>query len=191
MNAPNRGPWIVTQSGVQFFLADPKAEDVRIEDIAAGLSRICRFGGQLSPSHRNSVYSVAQHSVYVDRLLARNDFTLARKWGLTHDATEAYYGDMISPLKSLFPEYSALEDRAAVEIRKALDVPYSDPVAMQVHWADKAVGMMESTVLSDFSDRMWSVAVLPIGMEELDANFYIWSPGEAYDRFLSTFGAMN
>lgn len=191
MTETNRGPWIVTKSGVQFYLADPHEDDVRIEDIAAGLSRICRFGGQLSDRHKDDIYSVAQHSVYVDRLLSMSGHQRARKWGLLHDATEAFYGDMISPLKSLFPAYSLLEDRAAARIRTALGVKYDGHIAMEVHWADKTMGMMESAVLSDHHDKMWSGEYAGLSMGVVDEDFRIWSPAEAHDRFMEAFAELS
>lgn len=56
--------------------------------------------------------SVAEHSVYVSCLLLGHGplFALA---GLVHDGTEAIVQDMVKPLKDLFPDYKAFEDRVA------------------------------------------------------------------------------
>lgn len=89
--------WAQTTSGVAFDLLDPRAEDVRLADIAHALSRINRFSGHT----HGEPYSVAHHSMLVADLLA--------SWGapvevvlegLLHDAPEAYYGDITSPVKS-------------------------------------------------------------------------------------------
>lgn len=85
-----RNDWITTYSGLPFFPMAPKAEDVRIEDIAHALSNLCRFAG-----HTRTFYSVAQHSVLVSRLCAPCDAL----WGLLHDASEAYLCDIVSPVK--------------------------------------------------------------------------------------------
>ncbi len=96
------GHWIQPMSGVRFWPLDPRAEEVRITDIARALSNICRYGG-----HLPRFYSVAQHSVivsqYVIRHLGKLNVTAkieASLWGLLHDAGEAYVGDVIWPIKA-------------------------------------------------------------------------------------------
>jgi len=84
-------------SGGTFDILNPRAEDVRIEDIAHALSQQCRFTG-----HTKTFYSVAQHSVLASTLVAAPD----ELWALLHDASEAYMGDMNRPLKHA-PEMSA------------------------------------------------------------------------------------
>lgn len=90
-----RGYNMNTASGLPVWPADPRPEDIRIEDIAGALSRICRYNGHLKegawypyaeipkdipwswPVSENGgiaevycgfeVYSVAQHSVLVEQ----------------------------------------------------------------------------------------------------------------------------
>lgn len=95
-----RDDWFTTHSGRQFFLLSPTPESIAIEDIAHALSMICRWGG-----HTKKFYSVAQHSVHVSYLLTP-DLALQ---GLLHDATEAYVGDVVRPLKVLLADYDAIE----------------------------------------------------------------------------------
>ena len=68
---------------------------MRLEDIAAALSKVCRFGAQATRFH-----SVAQHAVLVMRftvdVLDRPDLAL---WALHHDSHEAYTCDIPRPLK--------------------------------------------------------------------------------------------
>jgi len=98
---PDRvGYWQQTYTGRKFWPADPRPEDVCIEDIAHSLSLICRFNG-----HCRSFYSVAEHSILVSRLVPEQD-ALA---GLLHDAAEAYVGDMARPLKKMLPDYANFE----------------------------------------------------------------------------------
>jgi len=54
---------IDTASGVRLDLDNPRLEDIRIEDVAGGLSKVCRFGAQAL-----EYYSVAQHTLLVQRL---------------------------------------------------------------------------------------------------------------------------
>lgn len=109
-------------------------EDIRIEDIAHALSLANRFSGYTSRP-----YSVAEHSVYVARLVAmrieaaggglidgagrfRDTKAMVRQ-ALLHDATEAYLIDMPSPIKREFPNYRAAEKRLWAVIAARFDVP--------------------------------------------------------------------
>lgn len=82
--------WILTRSGGKFDLANPTADMVAPSDIAHSLSMQCRFNG-----HTRSYYSVAQHCYLVADLVPAEHQLAA----LLHDATEAYVGDMVRPLK--------------------------------------------------------------------------------------------
>lgn len=92
-----------TATGQQVSLLHPSPEQISLEDIAKALSKLCRFGGQL-----NSFYSVAQHSVLVCQLAPAE----LRAYALMHDATEAYVGDVIKPLKVVIGDvYRQVEER--------------------------------------------------------------------------------
>jgi uncharacterized protein len=93
---------ILLQSGSYFDFADPEGSKVTVWDIAHALSHLCRFTG-----HTTRFYSVAEHSVLASFMVPEEDALAA----LLHDAAEAVMADMSSPLKSLMPEYKALEQR--------------------------------------------------------------------------------
>ncbi|MBU1282849.1 MAG: phosphohydrolase [Gammaproteobacteria bacterium] len=82
--------FIITRSGQKFDLANPTAAMVHPADIAHSLSMQCRFNG-----HTIDFYSVAQHCCLVADLVPEEHQLAA----LLHDATEAYVGDMVRPLK--------------------------------------------------------------------------------------------
>lgn len=109
--------WFPTYTGIKFFPADPRPEDIRIEDIAHALSMQCRFAG-----HVKEFYSVAQHSVIVSQNVPPH-LALA---GLLHDAAEAYCQDIISPLKrtGLFKAHSEIEDNLLVMIFDKFGLPF-------------------------------------------------------------------
>ena len=94
---PNSRPHVLTTySGSQLDLDEVTPDVIFIEDIAAALSKICRFGAQ-----SRVFYSVAQHAVLVQRILVtdlqRPDLSL---YGLHHDSHEAFAGDLPSPLNA-------------------------------------------------------------------------------------------
>jgi hypothetical protein len=101
-----------TITGRYIDLLNPAAGDVHPMDISIALSRVARFGG-----HTAQPYSVAEHSLVVSSMVARQfgDARLALV-GLLHDATEAYIGDMVRPLKRQIPCFREIEDRMAWSI---------------------------------------------------------------------------
>jgi 5'-deoxynucleotidase YfbR-like HD superfamily hydrolase len=118
----DRGPWIQTYSGKAFYLLDPQPSEVEIIDIAHALSHECRFNG-----HCEEFWSVAQHSLMVMhevmRLLPVQHRDRRRRislLALMHDAEEAYYKDIPTPLKLLWPAYGALKDRGRRAINERL-----------------------------------------------------------------------
>ena len=110
----NRGPNIQLTSGKPFFITDPDPDDVCIEDIAHSLALICRFNG-----HCLWHYSVAQHSVLVSYMVPP-EYALQ---ALLHDAAEAYVGDMCYTVKSVMPEFIAIESRVWNVIASRFGVP--------------------------------------------------------------------
>jgi hypothetical protein len=92
---------ITTYSGKRFSLDEANPENIEIVDIAHSLSMICRFNG-----HTQEFYSVAEHCVHMARRLTDRKTAL---YALLHDAGEAYYGDVTTPLKRIMgPEAKSL-----------------------------------------------------------------------------------
>lgn len=118
---PQRKPGVIgatigLRSGRVFDYMNPTPDMIAIEDIAWGLAKTGRFANQL---RGDLVYSVAQHSCLV-AFVAPEEHRLS---ALLHDATEAYVGDMVGPLKQLCPEYRAVEDRVWAAIARRFDLP--------------------------------------------------------------------
>lgn len=172
------GDWFVTFTGKQFFPLDPRPEDVDIEDIAHALSMTCRFGG-----HCREFYSVAQHSVHVAQWLeergADSRFVLQ---GLIHDATEAYLGDMIRPLKISIPQYQEIEAHLDKVIHLALEIPVPDELTQEfIKTADNTLLMTERRDFVNHGNRKWSIPNKP-----WEQKLRSWSPAMGQICFLNT-----
>jgi uncharacterized protein len=131
--------------GGYFDFKAPELHKFEIDVIAHALSNICRYTG-----HSRKFYSVAEHSVIVSRLVPAK-YALE---GLLHDASEAYTGDVSSPLKALLPGYRKIEDRVqeAISVYFGLRFPFPE----EVHLADKQAYRAErETVASNGVDSLW------------------------------------
>jgi 5'-deoxynucleotidase YfbR-like HD superfamily hydrolase len=156
MNTNQKGAWIQTYTGKAFIFSEPEKHEYCIEDIAHALSQLCRFNG-----HTLKFYSVAQHSVIVSRLVESSvgvgDLRVIQ--AILHDATEAYVGDMVSPLKRSMAAYRDLEDRVWVGIAKRFGVPQL--MAPAVKEADLIALATEKRDLMGQEPRGWDLGCLP------------------------------
>lgn len=137
---------ITTLSGRFFDLVKPEEYDYDIEEIATALSNLCRYTG-----HVNSFYSVAEHSVLVSRIVPVG----LGLCGLLHDASEAFLGDVSSPLKKLLPDYKRIEERVEEAIARYFGIPF--PYPAEVHEADKRMYWQERQGVADngVRDKLW------------------------------------
>jgi hypothetical protein len=150
----DRGPWQQTASGSAFFLADPRPEEVYVEDIAEALSRQCRYNGHLRREVEH--YSVAQHACLVSSWLEADGFPLEVVYaGLHHDSAEAYTGDIVSQVKWIIPEFKALERRVENAVFTALGVMDGPDIARTVKEYDlRALATERRDVLGDNRSSM-------------------------------------
>lgn len=139
-----------TFTGKLIDLSKFSVDDVRLPDISHALAILNRFTG-----HSKTPYSVAQHSVMVSRICPPEH----AMWGLLHDASEAYLGDIASPLKSMLPDYAVLEEKFQRVIAQAFHLPY--PIPHEVKLADKRALMAEKRDLIT-CDHDWGIDVEPM-----------------------------
>lgn len=169
-NQPRIQNYITTYTG-RFYPTDPRAADVRIEDIAHSLAMQCRYAG-----HGKRFYSVAEHSVHIARWLRLHapDAALA---GLLHDATEAYLVDIPRPVKAKLSEYKDIERRCWYAIAEAFGM---SPIMPEVvHEADSRI------IADEMQQNLWEVD--PSYDDPIGITLQYWSPDEAETEFLLEF----
>lgn len=164
--------FIVTASGGRFSFADIMDNEVKIEDVASALSKMCRFGG-----HCPEFYSVAQHSVIVSHLVPHAHALSA----LLHDATEAYVQDVVRPVKRQLPEYSLLESKVAELINATFDVWTEHP---SVKVADN------QALYAEAMNFFGSVEGWQLDEFAIDLSIDVWEPRTAETMFLHRFAEL-
>ena len=167
------GDWMQTFTGLAFWPLDPRSEDVCVEDIAHGLSLVCRFAGQCQ-----FFYSVAEHSW----LVASQVPPEFRLQALLHDATEAYIGDMVRPLKQGLPQYRQIEADIWGAIAQRFDVPFQ--LAPCVKAADNRVLLAERDCLLRKPPIPWYWSK---GLTPAPVSIVCLSPRAAEAEFLAAF----
>lgn len=103
-------------------LQAPDPTKIYLHDIARGLSRAYRFGGQtrddLPP------YSVAWHSLFCETVADQMGLPVqVRLQILLHDAPEYVLGDMQTPIKVLDPIYQGLETDLWQAVARRFNIP--------------------------------------------------------------------
>ena len=166
-------PAVSTKSGRRVSLLNPSPSQIVIGDIAHGLAHQCRFNGQT-----NKFYSVAQHSVLVASILPRE----LRLAGLLHDASEAYLGDVVQPLKDLLPEYQSIETNfcEVLGARFGVNLQHNDAI----RHADLVVLATERRDLMPMDNADWSSIA---GITPLSRSIKPKSPEAASAQFMEMF----
>lgn len=176
---------LATASGRLVHLGAMAREDIGIRDIAASLSKLCRFSGAT-----RTFYSVAQHSVLVADMLY--DDPIAACYGLLHDAHEAYVGDITRPLRVLI-ETMAGEDlvshicndaQRAIHSSLGLAWPVPISIAAKVRHAD------DVALATEFRDLMEGdpPVGLPTAWPRAITRTLSWDKAE--DQFMDRFNAL-
>lgn len=163
-------------SGAMFDYNNPGASEVGISDLAAPLSKICRFSG-----HIHGFYSVAQHLVNTSRIVPEEHALTA----LLHDTAEAFTNDLPTPLKTAVPVFKDLEH--SIESAMAARFGFEHPLPDEVKLADLQMLALEKHHLKrDYST--WSV-LDGVEWEHLfdRVDLKPWSPGRAEARFLERY----
>lgn len=180
------GDWMQTATGRKFWPLDPRPDDVHLEDIARALSNVCRFGG-----HCRTFYSVAEHSVRVSNraewhardIHGPEDVRNVSIAGLLHDASEAYIGDMVRPLKRQpgMDRYRAAERAIMIVTAAAFGLPVDWLGCASVHNADEELLATEARdIMGGESAGKWTLRAEP-----LTDRIVPLSPADAYAAFMA------
>lgn len=173
--------YIQTYSGNKFDYTTYTEDDFYIEDIAHSLSRTCRFNG-----HCEDFYSVAEHCYLMSYLV---DLEHAKE-ALLHDASEAYIGDIPSPLKKFIKDAIVpIEDKIIETVfnKYGLTFPFSEQVKNadleMLYWEYQLYIRKSSEVRWDTLEGL----SFPI---ERKPNFKSWTPQQAKEKFLERFNEL-
>jgi len=178
-----RGYWMQTATGRAFYPFDPRPEDIFIEDIAAGLSRQCRYAGQLRADVE--IYSTAEHCVALARhFRAHGEIELA-KWALLHDAAEAYLNDIVRPVKQALAAYRGVEALIMAAICDRFGLPRQEPAAVKD--ADRRILMDERRAVMASPSLPWATDE---NCAPLNAVILCYPPRMARFAFLHLFGEL-
>ena len=171
----HKGGFIRTYSGIKVYPYAPRAEDIRLRDIAYSLADIRRFTG-----HGIKSYSVAEHCVLGSYVIPKH-----KAWFLLHDAPEYVFQDINSPTKKPLTLYK--ESEAAFMKVIAYKWLRLRPMPDLVHQYDE--GMLWNEIRQNVA----------YGMEELEAmknspNGYLvdiplqfWDRATAAQKFMERF----
>ena len=165
--------YICTYLGNRFFPLEGRIDLVHLEYIAHGLAYQCRFNGQTS-----EFYSIAQHSLMVADIVSITNPEL-RLAALLHDASEAYLGDVVKPLKALLPNYKEIEINVEQIIAHSFGV--DDMFNPLIKRADMIALATEKRDLMPHSAEDWSYLR---GFTALDLTIECMTPEQAKRTFL-------
>lgn len=146
--------WMETYTGKKVNPLKLKMEDICLVDIAHALSLICRYNG-----HCRTLYSVADHSIRVAWMLEGSGWELA---ALMHDSAEAYFGDVIRPLKHIFPDVVEAEHKALDVIFKKYNINLNLRGAQSIKDMDNIVGATEARDLMASGGAEWGNLPKPL-----------------------------
>jgi hypothetical protein len=147
--------WIQTLEGLPFDVLEPNVNCINKLTIAEVLAKTCRFKG-----HCKGFYSVADHSLLVERLIQTPELKLP---GLLHDSHELYsgFGDLASPVKRLNKEVTNYISNIEKNIDKKIAEKFGfDPELFyhpEVKKADLLALSIERKYLMEKCERDWLV----------------------------------
>lgn len=187
-----RGDWQALASGQMWSIDAPHADDVNIVDIACGLSRQCRYAGQIDPDI--DFYAVTEHSALMTQHAIDTEQVVVQEDALAillHDAPESVMGDMITPRKRRMPTFVAMEAQTDKAMMDGFGLH-----AGNVHIAKETIKLLDVRIRVDEREKLildparanglpivWEGEdMAPLGVEIQGLN-----PRQSRELFLDTF----
>lgn len=165
------------RSGQNIDLLNPSIDKILLSDIAGALSKICRFGGQI-----NKFYSVAEHSVNCSKQAFIDGYTTDIQIAcLLHDATEAYLGDVVKPLKIALTQYKLIETKMESVIFEKFKIDIEQCRTI-VHKIDREMLIAERNSLFTGNLDSWTGES---EIRKINADIECLPPKDAEELFMS------
>ena len=149
--------FIFTRSGKRVYFLGNKEKEIDVIDCCYSLARNYRWNG-----HTIIPWSVAQHSLLVAKMIEElkwrtpvKNKDLAIVKGLTHDFTEAYLGDLVTPVKREIDLYNNIEKELETKIEEAVDI-------------DKDLTDDEREKFKPVAKKLNSIGIGMVGLDVID-----------------------
>lgn len=172
-----------TRNGRAIDYEKVRGHDLSISDIAASLSKLCRYNG-----HTNRFYSVAEHCLILAKYASENISAQAGLQMLLHDAAECYIGDYPLPMKRLIKQVGEMEDKFDELVCLRFGLPHPFPAF--VRELDSRIVLDEKAALYPSSRWAWAAeqdALKPLGVADEIRGLY---PDAAEVLYLQAFSEL-
>lgn len=149
--------FVFTRSGKRIYFLNIENTEFDILDICHGLAHNYRWNGATTRP-----WSVAQHSLLVSRMIEElrwntsiKNLGIAQLKALTHDFTEAYLGDVATPIKRELELYNHIEDSIEQKVEETIDIHKSmnDEIRELVKRADTLSLIIEALTIVKIDDK--------------------------------------
>ena len=150
-----RGNWSEMFLGGKYFPLNPRPSEVQIEDIAQSLGQQCRYNGMCQ-----FFYSVAEHSILISRMAESAGMDIDRQlWGLLHDGSEAYVGDVVRPIRPYMGRHLEIEERSQKAIAQRFQLSW--PIPVEIKQLDNLILVAEREQVMLKTPWDWNIPDLP------------------------------
>lgn len=186
-----RHPYIHIAGGKRLVVCNPTPDMVDVRAIAYGISKECRYAGQIE-----DFYSVAQHSVLMRDYAKAHNLLPAHEliYVLRHDAAEFAIGDVPKPYKLELPDFNRKEEELLAVIDEHFGLETNERIERVVKELDTRILVDEASQLfshtPEWLDDFHEAGIDPLGIHitpwtwERSLYFFAECFAEDYSAFL-------